>query len=547
MDLFRYLMVKNNHNYLKEGDLFSYKLAKGQGGGTYAIFEGTTINADNTRRGKMKLSLYGNTSQETTTGKNLLNVPDGTYTTGNYSITFKDGVGTPNFTTLAETFSFPIPVDLTLNAGTYTINLFTNENYPYFILKNGNTTIIDTGYGNLGKKTYTLENNATIDNIVLYYGSTGLTYGKISPQVESGNGTDTFEKFTYGASPNPSYPQQVHIVSGNNTITTMGENLINVEEYTTDISGGTTHTINAPFIKSGETYFISGVTEDGIELTNLNASFFGKDSSNNYIVDTGFNRSFTAGDVSSVTTWAIYTNSSLANKKIAKVMLNIGSTASTFTPYQSTSYPINLPNGMFLGEISTYKDRFFKAINGDDTYDNLDSATKETLDYGEWYLKHEIGKVVLDGSEGNIWNKSGTYQGSFYLSNNNSLLSGKVIQYSLLYCNRFSRANIDGGSHTIADNYHQGTCFIESATGAVDFWYDDGSATLEQWKTWLGNNNVILYYPSSSPTYTKITDSTLISQLNALNNSRSFDGQTNIVQTNNDLPSNLEAQILVNE
>ena len=68
--------------------------------------------------------------------------------------------------------------------------------------------------------------------------------------------------------------------------------------------------------------------------------------------------------------------------------------------------------------------------------------------------------------------------------------------------------------------------FINNTTAA------DSSAA----KTWLKNNGVVVYYVLETPTTEEITDSTLISQLEALRNAESYEGQTNISQTNNDLP-----------
>ena len=62
MELFTYLMAKNDHNTSVNKDLFSYLLGKGQSG-TYQTFTGTSISANNTKKAKMKLDLLGNTSQ----------------------------------------------------------------------------------------------------------------------------------------------------------------------------------------------------------------------------------------------------------------------------------------------------------------------------------------------------------------------------------------------------------------------------------------------------------------------------------------------------
>ena len=67
---------------------------------------------------------------------------------------------------------------------------------------------------------------------------------------------------------------------------------------------------------------------------------------------------------------------------------------------------------------------------------------------------------------------------------------------------------------------------------------------LADFKTWLQSNNMPIYYVMETPTYTEITDSTLISQLETLLKARSYLGQTNITQTNNDLPFIINATAL---
>ena len=62
MELFTYLMAKNDHNTSVKKDLFSYLLGKNQSG-TYTDYSGTSLSINNTKKGKMKVNLLGNTSQ----------------------------------------------------------------------------------------------------------------------------------------------------------------------------------------------------------------------------------------------------------------------------------------------------------------------------------------------------------------------------------------------------------------------------------------------------------------------------------------------------
>lgn len=125
--------------------------------------------------------------------KNLLPIPDGTYSQGNYSVTFKNGVGTPNFETISEIFTLRINIpEFTLKAGTYTFNSFRNTSYPYFNLRKGSQVIANTAYDDKGKKTFILNEDKSIDNITIYYGSTASNYKELTLQLEKREGTDAF-------------------------------------------------------------------------------------------------------------------------------------------------------------------------------------------------------------------------------------------------------------------------------------------------------------------------------------------------------------------
>ena len=120
MDLFTYLMNKNDNNV--PGDLFSSLLGNGQSG-TYQTFTGTSISANNTKKGKMKINLLGNTSQTGTPtpstpipvnvvsgdnevvvcGKNLLSLPNiSSYTTQGITCSVNNGIITDEFITLVK-------------------------------------------------------------------------------------------------------------------------------------------------------------------------------------------------------------------------------------------------------------------------------------------------------------------------------------------------------------------------------------------------------------------------------------------------------------
>lgn len=128
--------------------------------------------------------------------KNLLVISDKNYCNSSNCLNFKGGVGTPNFTNISSTFVIRVNLasPLTLSPGTYTINVFTGENYPYFNLYNSsNELIAAASNGDFGRKTFTLTSTTTISYLSFYYGSPKLTYGEIKPILYVGSDSISFE------------------------------------------------------------------------------------------------------------------------------------------------------------------------------------------------------------------------------------------------------------------------------------------------------------------------------------------------------------------
>lgn len=128
--------------------------------------------------------------------KNLLVISDNNYCNSSNCVNFKKGIGTPNFTNISGTFVIRVDLasPLTLDPGTYTINVFTGENYPYFNLYSSNKDLIAAASnGDFGRKTFTLTSTTTISYLTFYYGSTNLSYGEIKPILYVGSDSISFE------------------------------------------------------------------------------------------------------------------------------------------------------------------------------------------------------------------------------------------------------------------------------------------------------------------------------------------------------------------
>ena len=147
--------------------------------------------------------------------------------------------------------------------------------------------------------------------------------------------------------------------------------------------------------------------------------------------------------------------------------------------------------------------------------------------YNKWYKEGKVGKVVLDGNE--TWYHFSVAQGHLFRVNdiipdviqNNNVIPMCNYYHAIAYSQQPNRTNNDvyislGGQIDILNNNY---------SNASDF------------KTWLSTHNTEVYYVLATPTYTEITDSELISQLNAI---ELLEGINNISVSSGDLGSPLK-------
>ena len=185
---------------------------------------------------------------------------------------------------------------------------------------------------------------------------------------------------------------------------------------------------------------------------------------------------------------------------ICGYQLEKGSKANSYSPYGTTPIELN--------KIGNYQDYIYKT--------------------DKWYLHKEIEKKILVGTENWVYQQNIT---RFYMN-----LTPKPINNGDLFCSHYIK-----GQTASVNN----TCSVASGTGYSQLLVrDERFTTKETFNTWLSSNNVSLYYVLATPTNTEITDSTLISQLEAIKNMTSYDGTTNISQENNDEPFIISAKAM---
>lgn len=117
--------------------------------------------------------------------RNLLNIPDGTYTHNGVTYIAKNGVLTYSSGTATSDVNIGINITpFTLKSGTYTMSN-NSGNYPYIMLFSGDTKVVESEYANNGVKTFTIENETTINKVYLYFGQS-TPPASVKPQLEEG-------------------------------------------------------------------------------------------------------------------------------------------------------------------------------------------------------------------------------------------------------------------------------------------------------------------------------------------------------------------------
>ena len=501
--------------------------------------EGEEITLDGTAEVPFKkLNLKGNTSQFSTTGKNLL--PNEATTTTKNGITFtknSDGTYTVSGTATANAIFSILVEDAstnpTLQAGTYTLSGCPSGGSV-------NTYKLDISVGSYNQDlgsgvTFTLSEATQINyvRILVYNGQTINTVFK--PMIESGNTKTSFEPYTNGPAPNPSYPYPVNVVTGNNSIKVEGKNLFdgiyvklftsgsspydcsydnNVRSAIVKVKPNTTYTIS----KESSNRFRIG-QYDEMPVLNLPSIKFNMvgDTLTNYTITTENKTEYLLIQLSN-------------NNEEPLTQVELGNIVSEYEPYQSQTYPINLGN-IELCKIGDYQDYIYK-------------------DNGKWYKHKEVEKGTIDDF-GNINTVTSTLANNLYgfamtiapiKTSYNSL--GSVIS------NVLSPKVLGSASDTTDPNnvrFNQGISKQINNTQiiiTVDKSYLSTGATTEL-SPFLQSVGFYFYYVLNQATDELITDTTLINQLDQMEKAYSYDTQTNISQTNADKPFILDVEAIL--
>ena len=371
---------------------------------------GENITLDNTEASLLKIDLKGQTNQDTTTGTNLIDTRGGATLTDN-GITFTptynskgdlESIKVNGTASAMTTYQFPNYV--TLKAGTYYISKGGTNNVYMLIVDSGGSSYVTTKDS---ESSFTLSADKSVKLYLRVMSGTAITNAILYPMVATTSGA-TYEPYTYGASPNPNYPQPVKIVSGDNSINVCGKNLVEGHINGYAIGSNGRFASNSDFdmhiakVIQSETYtattneelFVAGFFTEypTINSTSYNGSRITQTS-----------KTFTAP----ITGYIAFRSSS--GYQFAQC--EVGSSASTYEPYIGNTYPIYLgvENLLDLSQFTTQEQDGITFIKNSDGSITINGTATNNIT-----LRTPITPITLQGGTTYTLSKGTTYLGANY-------------------------------------------------------------------------------------------------------------------------------------
>lgn len=492
---------------------------------------GTEIYLQDTAPYKLHLKLDpSEIGQFTTTGKNLITNNLTNTTTEISDVTF---VGTENGTILTSgTASAGISLYLlddwiTLPAGTYTLSdsiISGESNTTYFLYGDvrhtDNSAWDEKAFSTYYLNTRTIEESFKFKPRIVIRSGINVNDLEFKPMLESGNTATSYEPYTGGIpAPNPLYPQDIHTITDENSITIGNKNLCNGTSLNVwlntavTICGMTTGDSGLYIPVSGGNYTISSnITQTRYRVAcTLNEPSLSSQAA--------YNGTYNDGTKNTITIDTTGYNYLVVNATdLTEIQIERGSTATSYVPHEETVYEVDIPYGMIYGKLGDYSDRVYCNIPSDPDYSS-------SYQLNHWYLKTNIRKIYLnnisnwtyDGLDGD-----GNYQ---FTGTNNIIIENPVVP-NILICNYFGTT----GNNKIS--------ITSNREIKVTFDPNVGITNLDDFESFINNNTVILYYVKN---YSSRMDLNQLEEImnqwvNILNNSTAYNGGTVITQENYDLP-----------
>lgn len=218
------------------------------------------------------------------------------------------------------------------------------------------------------------------------------------------------------------------------------------------------------------------------------------------------------------------------------LQLEANTTATAFEPYVGGSAS---PSPSYPQSVNVVTGTQTITVTGGTVSNNftLNLATLELCKIGtnqdyiyksgdDWYIRKATDKVIFTGDISESWALSG--QPANYLFNTPLSLSLTGASAPLV-SNNFMWHNSASASQQNAMYVNSGgrIVFVNPISGGVTL-----ASNLDEWRTWLSTHNTTVYYALATSTDTKITDTSLITQLEAIHEWMTRYGYTATVSGN---------------
>ena len=519
--------------------------------------KGTNLKLNSSATKVLGMTIYGNTEQVNTSGKNLLKITARTAPSQGISSTVSDdgtvaysGTVTGSWANITDytVFSTPLP------AGKYTFSIDHPRTHKIVLKYKLADNTFSEATANM-TATSTSNTFTTTQPIIAGYLFIAAANGfnlndTVKSQLEYGDIATDYELYTNGLpTPRTDFSQVIkNIKSSNLSVysrnlfnTVFGNRMLNNVEVKTYEDGSfslngivaigsslITSTYTKSFIPTGKYKLVvehlSGTAEKNFTGANFVVSIPIQKGSvvySSYLRPEDLNGGTKIFDVNITDVldekytpfvWIPHneaTNQGFWNYKNLRLRITLVKNGedTEFTPFDINATSIMLPE---LNKIGNYQDCvYFKD--------------------GKWYLEKNTGTKTFDGSES--WVKTSEDNVNiYYLTNSVTSVSDYPDGFSThfknakAYPNKADTFAIRGGGQSVFFNH-----------GTI--------TTINDWKTWLNSNNVTVVFPTPS-VITEITDPAILTQLNKLMEARTYDGLTNISVTGTDLTPEIKVKYM---
>ena len=476
------------------------------------IVSGESVSIDDALAYKVfGAKIDGNKKQTTTTGKQMLQMcPEVRETNGLTFTKNEDGSVVINGTSTATTYC-NLNTSYSDTSDNKYFSLKQNSYYTVY-LKNRtsdvnlafrtstiNSAIVQLDANDINSGQYTNEDSSTAFAYLQISANKKFNNLVVYPMIAEGQFSELeWEEYTKGeASPSPDYPQPISVVSDEVKIVQTGKNLFSKK---LNAYGSISPNINVDSV-SQDTITISATSNTGlyesVRYSSVAKLIKGKtytvsakiDGNENSLIRIAKNNDGTAQNIlGNVRSNAPFTFTYDGSYSQIGVFFYVSHGAKPSAGSTATFSEVMIEESSSMTEYEAYKSNEYTIDLNDNELVKLSDDTKDTIEIdkpGNVSLSKKIGKIILNGTESWFLSSAGSYQVFGLIKSDiakNKLLSDRFTYYKQVN-------NIKDREGISNDNTKQ-RIYISNGT----------SSTVEDFKAWLADHNVTVYYELAEPT-----------------------------------------------